>query len=80
MLSGEQENKYDTDDTSNNKVTPSSHDTSNYNDNPGMGEKYKLKMAPQLIISAVTSKTQDVNLTNSWSKISTSGFHWYKWS
>ena len=32
-------------------------------------------MAPQLIISAVTSKTQDGNITNSGNKILTSGPH-----
>ena len=37
-----------------------------------MGEKSKWKMAPQNIISAVTSKTKDGNLTNSRSNIFTS--------
>ena len=59
MSSGECKNKHDTHYNSNNKVTPSSHDPSNYNDNTGMVEKSKRKMAPQLVISAVTSKTQD---------------------
>ena len=64
MSSGEQKKKDDTVDTSNNKVTPRSHDPSNYNYSPVMGEKYKWKMDPQIIISAVTSKTQDtISLT-----------------
>ena len=40
-----------------------------------MGEVSKWKMAPQLIIRAVTSKTQDGKLTNSGYNISTSGPH-----
>ena len=40
-----------------------------------MGDIFKWKMAPQLIISAVTSNTQDGNLTNSGANILTSGPH-----
>ena len=75
MSSVGQKKKYDTNDTSDNKVTPISHDISKYNYNTGMWEKYKWEMAPQLIISVVTSKQQDGNLTNSGSNISTSGSH-----
>ena len=56
MASREKNKKDDTNDTSNNYITPSSHDPYKYKYNPGMGEKYKWKMVPQLIISAVTSK------------------------
>ena len=38
-------------------------------------ERSKCKISPQLIIGAVTSKTQDGNLTDSGSNISTSGPH-----
>ena len=37
------------------------------------GKSSKFKISPQLIINAVTSNTQDGNLTNSGSNISTSG-------
>ena len=50
-------------------------DSSRCNDNAGMGESSNWKKAPQLIISAVTSKTQDGNLNNSGANISTSGPH-----
>ena len=59
MSSGERKKKDDTNDTPNNEVATIYHNPSKYNDNPGMGEKSKWKMAPQLIISAVISKTQD---------------------
>ena len=51
-------------------------DTNNpfeYNYNTGMGESSKWKMAPQKIISVVTSKTQYGNLTDSGANILTSG-------
>ena len=57
MSSGELKKKYYTYDTSNNDVAPRSYDPSKYNYNPVMGKKPKWKMASQLIISAVTSKT-----------------------
>ena len=59
VSSGEQKKKDDTNDTSNNEVTPIYHYPYEYNDNPGMGDKYKCKMAPQLIMSSVKPKTQD---------------------
>ena len=40
-----------------------------------MGGRFKWEIAPQLIISAVKSKTQDGNLTNSGANILTSGPH-----
>ena len=40
-----------------------------------MGEKYKWKMDPEIIINAVKFKTQDGNLTDSGSNIPTSGPH-----
>ena len=61
MSSGERNKGYDT------------NDPPKYNNNSGMGETSKWKMAPHIIISAVTSKTQDGNLTNSGANISTSG-------
>ena len=63
MSSGERKKGYDT------------NDPPKYNNNSGMGEISKWKMAPHIIISAVTSKTQDGNLTNSGSNIPTSGPH-----
>ena len=75
MSSGEQKNKDDTYDTSKNNVTPISHDPSKQNGNPGMGEKSKWKMAPELIISVVISNTKDGNLTNSGCNIFTSELH-----
>ena len=69
MSSGERKNKDDTDDTSNSKVAPSYHNISKYNKNPGMGEKSNWKISPQLIISAVTYRTQDGNITDSRSNI-----------
>ena len=59
MSSRDKNNKDDTDDTSNNEVTHISHDPPNYNINPGMGVKSKWKVAPQLIISAAATNTQD---------------------
>ena len=57
------------------KKADDTNDPSKCNDNSGMGESSKWKMEPQLIISAVTSKTQDGNLTNSGYNIPTSGPH-----
>ena len=51
------------------------NDTSECNKNTGMEESSNWKMAPQLIISDVTSNTQDRNLTDSVYNISTSGPH-----
>ena len=59
MPSGGQKKKYDTNYTPSNEVTLRYHYPSKYNNNTGMGEKFKWKMNPKLIISAVTSKTQD---------------------
>ena len=59
MLSGEREKKYDTNDTSNNRVTHICHDTFKYNDNTCIVEKSRWKISPQLIISAVTPKLHD---------------------
>ena len=55
-------------------------DPSECNENVGMGDSSKRKMAPQLIISAVTSKKQDGNLTNSGANISTSEPHGQRYS
>ena len=75
MSSGDQKKIYETYDISKNKNNPISHYPSKHIDNPGIGEKSKWKMFPQLIISAVTSKTKDVNLTNYGSNIFTSEPH-----
>ena len=63
MSSGEQKKGDDT------------NDPYKCHNNSGMGESSKCKMAPQIITSDVTSKTQYGNLTNSGSNISTSGPH-----
>ena len=57
MSSGEQNNGGDND------------DPFECNENAGMREISKWKVEPQLIISAVTSKTQDGNLTDSGANI-----------
>ena len=48
---------------------------SKYNDNASMVGSSKRKMAPQIIISTVASKTQDGNLTDSGANIFTIGLH-----
>ena len=48
-------------------------DLSKCNENAGMGESSRWEVAPKPIISAVTSKTHDVNLTDPGAKILTSG-------
>ena len=80
ISSGDRKNKYNNGHTPNNKVTPSSHDPSKNNDNPGIGDKCKWKMDPQLIISAVTSNTQNGNITKSRANIYTIGPHGYRCS
>ena len=63
MSSGDRKKGYDTD------------DTSDCNDNSDMENIFKWKNPPELIISAVTPKTQYGKLNKSGSKISSSGPH-----
>ena len=55
------------------KKGDNSDDPSNCNENSDMGGRSKWKMVLQVIISAVASKTQDVNLTDSGTNLSDSG-------
>ena len=75
MSSGDQKKKDDTNYTSKQNITSISHNAYKYNTNTCMVDKSKCKMAPKLIISAVTSNTQDDNITNSGANIFTSGLH-----
>ena len=67
----------ESDDTFNNgkEVTPSLDKPTKTHEDSSLEEEFRWALYPQTIIRAVTSKTQDFNLTNSGANISTSGPH-----